>query len=94
MRRWLPRAIALLLLALPALAQEPKVVVLRVEGMNCSLCPVTVRKALERVPGMLEARVEFAAKLAHAKYDPAKTSPESLAKAVTQAGFPAQVKQP
>lgn len=74
MRRWLRRAVALLVvLALPALAQEPKVVVLQVEG-------ITVRKALERAPGVLEARVEYEASLAHARYDPAKATPESLAR--------------
>lgn len=97
MDRWLLRALILLALAAPALAGEPRSVVLKVEGMNCSLCPITVRKALERVPGVLEARVEFEAGRAHAKHDPDKATPEALARAVTDAGFPAAVtalKQP
>lgn len=91
MHRWLPSALMLLALAAPALAAEPRRVVLKVEGMNCSLCPITVRKALERVPGVLEARVEFEAGRAHARYDPDKATPAALAKAVTDAGFPATV---
>lgn len=91
MDRWLPSALILLALATPALAGEPRRVVLKVEGMNCSLCPITVRKALERVPGVLEARVEFEAGRAQAKYDPDKATREALAKAVTNAGFPATV---
>lgn len=91
MRRWLPKALILLALAAPAFAGEPRSVVLKVEGMNCSLCPITVRKALERVPGVLEARVEFEAGRAQARYDPDKATPEALAKAVTDAGFPATV---
>lgn len=94
MRRWLPSALAVALLAGPAYGSEPKTAVLEVSGMSCSLCPVTVRKALERAPGVLEARVDFAEKRAHAKYDPQKTSPESLAKAVSDVGFPTKVKQP
>jgi periplasmic mercuric ion binding protein len=94
MRRfWLSTAL-LLLATPPALAAEPKSVVLHVEGMTCSLCPVTVRKALERVPGVVEARVDLKAKEAQAKYDPAKAAPEQLARAVSDSGFPAKVKQP
>jgi periplasmic mercuric ion binding protein len=82
------------LLSAPVLAAEPKLAVLDVSGMTCSLCPITVRKALERVPGVLEAKADFDAKRAEAKYDPDKVSPETLAAAVTKAGFPAKVKQP
>lgn len=94
MRRWLPRALVLLAIAVPALAGEPRTVVLQVEGMSCSLCPITVRKALLRVPGVVEASVEFESRRAHVKYDPDKASPEALAKAVADAGFPATVKRP
>lgn len=81
-------------LAAPAFAAEPKRVVLDISGMTCTLCPVTVRKALERTPGVLDARADLARKEAEARYDPEKTSPEALAKAVTDAGFPAKVKHP
>lgn len=89
-----PRSLlALLALAVPALAAEPKTAVLEVAGMTCSLCPITVRKALERVPGVLEAKADYAAQRAEAKYDPERTSPQALAKAVSDAGFAATVKQ-
>lgn len=91
MHRWLPSALVLLALAAPALAGEPRWVVLKVEGMNCSLCPITVRKALKRVPGVLEARVELEAGRAQVRYDPDKATPEALAEAVTDAGFPTTV---
>jgi len=60
--------------------------------MTCSLCPITVRKALERVPGVLEAKADFATKRAEAKYDPDKVSPDKLAEAVARAGFPATLR--
>ena len=49
-------------LALSAHAGEPKRVVLDVPGMNCSLCPISVKKALERMPGVLEAKADLATK--------------------------------
>ena len=79
-------------LALPAHAGEPKRVVLDVPGMNCALCPISVKKALERTPGVLEAKADLATKSAEAKYDPDKTSPEALARAVANVGYPATVK--
>lgn len=87
------KLLALLALALPAFAGEPKTAQLDVSGMTCSLCPITVKKALERVPGVLDAKADLVTKSAQARYDPDKTSPAALAKAVSDAGFPATVKQ-
>ena len=89
---WL-NLLLLVLVSLPALAGEPKVVQLDVSGMTCSLCPITVKKALEHVPGVLDAKADLATKSAQARYDPDKTSPPVLAKAVSDAGFPAKVKE-
>ena len=90
MRRWLPSAIALSFASFLACAAETRTVVLEISGMTCSLCPVTVRKALARQPGVLEAKVELATKRAEVRYDPARISPEKLAEAVTEAGFPSK----
>jgi mercuric ion binding protein len=88
------RALALLALAAPALGGEPRVAVLDVPGMFCSLCQISVRKALERVPGVLEAKADNALKRAEVKYDPEKASPEQFAAALTKAGFTASVRGP
>jgi mercuric ion binding protein len=85
------RALALLVLAVPAFAGEPRIAVLDVPGMNCSLCPISVRKALTRAPGVIDASAELASKRAVVHYDPDKITPEQLAAAVTNAGFPATV---
>jgi mercuric ion binding protein len=92
MRRW---RISLLLLACawPAAAGEPKRLVLEVPSMNCALCPLTVRKALERLPGVIEARATYAPKRAEVTYDPDKVTPEALAKAVSDAGYPARIRK-
>jgi mercuric ion binding protein len=67
--------------------------VLDVPSMNCPLCPLTVRRALERVPGVIEARASYEPKRAEVTYDPDKVSPETLAKAVADAGYPATVRK-
>ena len=85
---------ALVALTAPAYAGEPQTVVLEVSGMVCPACPVAVRKALQRLPGVLEANADLATKRAEAKYDPDKTSPEALVKAVSNAGFGAKVVRP
>lgn len=81
-------------LALNARAGEPKRVVLDVPSMDCSLCPISVKKALERVPGVLEAKADLATKSAEATFDPYRASPEAFAKAVTDAGYPASIRKP
>lgn len=80
--------------ALSANAGERKRVVLDVPGMNCSLCPISVKMALEKVPGVLAAKADLATKSAEATYEPDRVSPDALARAATSAGFPATIKRP
>ena len=49
--------------------------------------------ALEKVPGVENAKVDFKSKRAIVAFDPAKTSPEALARATADAGFPSSVNQ-
>jgi copper chaperone CopZ len=42
----------------------------------------------EKVPGVMDARVDYNHKTAIVKYDPDKTSAQALVKATTNAGFP------
>lgn len=83
--------IALLLLAGSAFAAEPRTVTLGVEHMTCAACPITVRKALSHVAGVSASEVDMNAHTATVTFDPTRTSPEALATAVSQAGFPAKV---
>jgi mercuric ion binding protein len=80
------------LFALPvtALAAAPQTVVLDMQNMTCSLCSITVRKALEKVPGVSDAKIDYDKKTATVKYDPDKASTAALVKATTDAGFPAK----
>ncbi|MGQ0511655.1 MAG: heavy-metal-associated domain-containing protein [Betaproteobacteria bacterium] len=81
-------------IALGAHAGEPRQVVLDVPSMNCALCPISVRKALERVPGVIDARADLATKSAQVRFDPGKVAPEALAATVTAAGYPATIRKP
>ena len=85
------RLFALLVLAGSALAAEPRTITLRVEHMTCAACPVTVRKALSHVAGVTQSTVDMKAHTATVTFDPGKTTPEALAMAVSEAGFPAKV---
>lgn len=82
-----------LLLVLPsaAFAAAPQTAVLDVQNMTCSMCSITIRKALEKVPGVLDAKVDYDHKTAVVKYDPGKVDTSALVKATTNAGFPSKL---
>lgn len=82
-------------IALPmaALAATPKTVTLDVKNMTCEVCPITVRKSLERLPGVSSVKVEFDKKTATVTYDPDQSQPEALSKATTNAGYPSTVQK-
>jgi mercuric ion binding protein len=69
--------------------QKLQTVVMDVPGMTCKFCPITVRKALQKVPGVIEARADFDSKTATVTFDPSKVSIETLARAVKDAGYEA-----
>lgn len=94
MPHWRISLLALAVAVSLATAGELKRAVLDVPSMNCPLCPLTVRKALEQIPGVIEARATYEPKRAEVTYDPDKVSPETLAKALGDAGYPAKVHKP
>lgn len=77
--------------ALPALAAN-KTATLAIPSMTCPVCPITVKKALDAVPGVSKVDVSYAKKEAIVTYDDAKTNVDALTKATTNAGFPSTVK--
>ena len=70
------------------LAGTLQTVTLDVQNMTCAVCPITVKKALERVPGVTDAKVDFDKKTARVSFDPEKTTPAALTKATIEAGYP------
>ena len=67
-------------------------VTLDVQNMFCAVCPITVKKALERVPGVTDAKVDFDKKTASVSFDPDKANPAALTKATADAGYPSSVR--
>lgn len=84
-----PIAFAVLALTTSAYAGTPQTVVLDVKNMSCALCPLTVKKSLQKVPGVAETKIDFDKKTATVEFDPDRASPAALAKASTDAGYPA-----
>lgn len=89
-------ALFALTLALAAVAgaaeAADRTVTLAVKNMSCVTCPITVKAALKRVPGVRSANVNIKTKLAVVSFDDTKTNAQALAKASTDVGFPARVK--
>lgn len=84
---------ALVALPVAALAATPNTVTLDVQNMTCPVCPITVRKSLEKVDGVGVVKVDSETKTATVTYDPDKAQPEALIKATTNAGFPSTVQK-
>lgn len=89
MKTLIPTVMLSLLFALPAFAAE-KTVTLKVPGMTCAACPVTVKTALSRVPGVERIHIDFPQRLTTVRYDDGKTTVAALEKATADAGYPSQ----
>ena len=85
--------LAAAVIASSAFAAKASIATLDVSNMTCAACPITVRKALEKVPGVESAKIDLKMHRAVVAFDSAKTNPELLTKATSDAGFPSSVKQ-
>lgn len=86
--RLVAKLLAIALLPAASAFAATQAVMLDVQNMTCSLCPVTVKKALQKVSGVDDVKVDFEHKTATVKFDPAKADTAALVKATTNAGFP------
>jgi len=66
---------------------EKKKAELKITGMHCATCAVTVEEALAGVKDVDSAQVNFGTETAHVEFDPKKTSLATLEKAVRDAGY-------
>ena len=90
--RWLYALTSVVVLAVtPAFGAATQTVVLDVQNMTCELCPITVKKSLEQVPGVASTKVDLDKKTATVQFDPDKAAPAALVKATTNAGFPSAI---
>ncbi len=85
-------AVVLVALSTPVLAAQ-KTVTLGVPGMTCGACPITVKKALTRVDGVILAKVDYDKKQAVVTFDDAKANVDQLTHATADAGYPSSIKE-
>lgn len=83
--------LAFALASSPAFA-EPKTVTLSVPGMNCDLCPITIKKAISKVPGVVSVEASYEKRQAVVTFDDARTTVQALTRATANAGYPSTVK--
>ena len=79
-----------LLVALPftVLAAPSKTVTLAVQNMTCPLCPITVKKSLEKVAGVSAVQVDFDKKNSHRHLRPGQGPAGSADQGHDQRGLP------
>jgi mercuric ion binding protein len=83
---------AVLATPLGVLAADRQTVVLDVQNRTCELCPITVKKALDKVPGVAATKIDLAKKTATVIFDPDRANAATLVKATTNAGYPSTVR--
>lgn len=86
-----------LLLALAALASanalaKDQTVALNIPTMDCATCPITIKTALSKVPGVSKVKVSYARREAVIVFDDDKASVADLKKATEDVGYPGLVK--
>lgn len=75
--------------AIPVFAAT-KTVTLDVPGMTCSLCPITVKKALDKVPGVSKVAFNIDKREAFVTFDDTKTTVDAITKATADSGYPSK----
>ena len=65
-------------------AQTGKMCLLKVSGMHCGACATTVEKTAKKIEGVTAAKASQPKGTAEIIYDPAKTSPEAIAKIINE----------
>jgi len=94
MKNQLKKLLAVLVIATlsqPLFAAE-KIVTLDVKNMTCAMCPITVKKSLEKVDGVSAVKISYDDKTALVTFDDATTNNKVLTEATTNAGYPSSVK--
>lgn len=66
---------------------------LSVPRMTCSACPITVKKSLTKVDGVIKTVVSLEKQSATVTFDDSRTNAQALTEATADAGYPSSVKQ-
>lgn len=73
------------------LAVNAQQMTLEVDGMTCASCAWGAEASLERVPGVVSAKISFREKKAVIQYKPQEISTQQLVEAVNQLGYTAHL---
>ena len=71
-----------------ALYAKEQSVVLSVPGMNCPVCPIVIKKAIEKVEGVKFVNVIYEDKSAEVSYDDQLTDIGDIQEATKNVGYP------
>jgi mercuric ion binding protein len=71
---------------------RPQTVSLNIPTMDCATCPITIKAALVKVPGVSKVKVSYERREAVIVFDDAKASVADLKKATEDAGYPSLLK--
>lgn len=87
-------AISLIALACaaPLALAKQQTVKLNVPTMDCATCPITIKAALVKVPGVAKVQVSYEKREAVIVYDDAQASVADLKKATEDVGYPSMLK--
>lgn len=67
---------------------------LKIDGMACGACSSRVEKVAKKIDGVRAVTVSHEKGTAQVTYDPSKTNPAAIAKAITKnSGFTSEAKQ-
>jgi mercuric ion binding protein len=86
--------LATLLLVPGLVLAKAHTVSLNIPTMDCATCPITIKAALVKVPGVSKVKVSYDRREAVIVYDDSKATVTDLKKATEDAGYPSMLKTP
>lgn len=84
-------AIAAAVLCAPAFAKT-QTVSLNIPTMDCATCPITIKTALTKIPGVSKVKVSYEKREAVIVFDDAQATVADLKKATEDVGYPSMLK--
>lgn len=68
-----------------------RTITLSIPTLSCAACPITVKQALSKVPGVLEVKSDLRRRETSVTFDDSRATTTALTRATGDAGFPATV---
>lgn len=68
-------------------------VTVKLPTIQCNICKKNIEKAVNKVPGTIDVKVDKNEKVAHINYDKSKTDLSKIESAITMAGYDANDKK-